>query len=68
MPDDMLQALAEKAHSQDVPMYVHAINLHEFKRAAAIRPRAIIHGLEDPLPEGDSLLADLRANNVYVVD
>jgi imidazolonepropionase-like amidohydrolase len=67
MPDAMLQAIADEARAARLPMYVHAINLHEYRRALAIRPRAIVHGLEDPLPEGDSLLAELVGSGVYVV-
>jgi imidazolonepropionase-like amidohydrolase len=66
MSDEMLNAIAEEARAARLPMYVHAINLHEYRRALAIRPRAIVHGLEDPLPEGDSLLAELAGAGVYV--
>jgi hypothetical protein len=48
-------------------MYVHAINLDEFKRAVAIRPRAIVHGLEDPIPPRDTLLKDLVDRQIAVV-
>ncbi|MCA1585124.1 MAG: amidohydrolase family protein, partial [Acidobacteria bacterium] len=63
---DMLRAAAEEAASRNVPVVVHAINLHEYKRALSIRPRAIIHGLEDPIPRGDPLVAELKAANVFV--
>jgi imidazolonepropionase-like amidohydrolase len=64
--DEMLRATAEEAARAKVPVVVHAINLHEYRRALAISPRAIIHGLEDALPPGDSLPADLRRANVFV--
>lgn len=68
MPDEMLRALAEEAAAARVPIYVHAMNLWEFKKALTIlKPRAIMHGLEDALPPGDTLLADLTAAGVYVV-
>lgn len=67
MPDDMLQAIAGIAHAKSLPMYVHAMNLHEFKRAVGIRAKAVVHGLEDPLPDGDPLIAEMSANNVAVV-
>lgn len=66
LPDDMLRAAADEATKAKRPVVVHAINLHEYKRALAIRPRAIIHGLEDPIPDGDRLIADLRAAGVFV--
>ena len=68
MPDDMLHALADEAAAARVPVYVHAMNLWEFKKALTmLKPRGIMHGLEDPLPAGDTLLADLKAAGVYVV-
>ena len=33
---------------------------------SSIRPRAIIHGLEDPIPSGDPVIAELKAGNVFV--
>jgi imidazolonepropionase-like amidohydrolase len=67
MPDEMLKAIADEAHRAKVPMYVHAINLDEFRVAAQINPRAIVHGLEDPLPENDPLLNQLVDRRIYVV-
>lgn len=67
MPDEMLQAIVEEATRANVPLYVHAINLDDFRRAASIGPRAIVHGLEDPLPDGDPLLHELVARRIYVV-
>ena len=64
--DDLLRAAAEAAAKARVPVVVHAINLHEYKRALSIRPRAIIHGLEDPIPAGDALIAELKAANVFI--
>ncbi len=64
--DDMLRAAVDEATRAKRPVVVHAINLHEYKRAVAVRPRAIIHGLEDPIPDGDRLIADLRAAEVFV--
>lgn len=67
IPDDMLQAIVEVARANDLPLYVHAINLHEYHRAADIGARAILHGMEDPLPAGDTLIEKLLAKEVVVV-
>ena len=67
MPDDILQAISAQAHAAGMPMFVHAINIEEYRRAIGIRPRAIVHGLEDPIPAGDPLIADLKAANIAVV-
>ncbi len=67
MPEDMLQAIAEVAHENDVSMFIHAINIEEYRRAVAVDPRAIVHGLEDPIPEGDPLIADLLEKKIFVV-
>ena len=64
--DEMLRAAAEEAARGRIPVVVHAINLSEYRRALSIRPRAIVHGLEDAIPPGDSLIADLRRGNVFV--
>lgn len=64
--DEMLRAAADEAAIARLPVVVHAVNLHEYRRALQIRPRAIIHGLEDPIPAGDGLLAELRNGNVFV--
>lgn len=66
MSDEMLRAAADEAARGGRPVVVHAINLHEYKRSLAIRPRAIIHGLEDPVPPGDPLIADLARAGVFV--
>ncbi len=64
--DEMLRAAAEEAARAKIPVVVHAVNLAEYRRALTIRPRAIIHGLEDALPGGDDLAADLRRAAVFV--
>lgn len=67
MPDAMLEALAEEAAASRVPLYVHAINLVEYRKALSLNPRAIVHGLEDPIPEGDPLLEQIRSKGTFVV-
>ena len=67
MPDDMLEAIVEVAEAEDVPIYVHAINLEEYKKAVSIRPRGIVHGLEDPIPEGDPILQEMVDNNIIII-
>jgi len=67
MPGDMLQAIAETAREHDIPMYLHAIGLPEYRRAVSVRPRAIVHGLEDELPADDPLLDELAGNGIAVV-
>ena len=67
MPDDMLNAIAAVGRQHDIPVYIHAINIEEYERAIAAGPRAIVHGLEDPIPESSDLLMQLERNNIYVV-
>jgi imidazolonepropionase-like amidohydrolase len=66
MSDEMLRAVADEASRAKTPVVVHAVNLEEYRRALSIRPRAIIHGLEDPIPSGDSLVSDLVNAGVFV--
>jgi imidazolonepropionase-like amidohydrolase len=67
MRDDMIAAIAEESRAANVPMFVHAINLDEFRAAVKVNPRAIVHGLEDALPENDPLIAELVSRRIYVV-
>jgi imidazolonepropionase-like amidohydrolase len=64
--DEMLRAAADEAARAKTPVVVHAVNLAEYRRALTIGPRAIIHGLEDPIPSGDSLVSDLVKAHVFV--
>jgi imidazolonepropionase-like amidohydrolase len=66
MPDEMLRAVADEAARAKTPVVVHAVNLEEYRRALSIGPRAIIHGLEDPIPSGDFLVSDLIKAGVFV--
>lgn len=67
MPDDMLNAIAAVGRQHEIPVYIHAINIEEYERAITAGPRAIVHGLEDPIPESSDLLVQLEQNNIYVV-
>jgi imidazolonepropionase-like amidohydrolase len=67
MPDDILRAIADEARQGRVPIYVHAINLSEWRLALPMAPRGIMHGLEDPLPDGDPLPSQLVASGIFVV-
>jgi imidazolonepropionase-like amidohydrolase len=67
MPREILEAIAAVAREKDLPVFVHAINIDEYKMALTIEPRAIIHGLEDPIPDGDPLLEQLADNHIAVV-
>jgi hypothetical protein len=50
-----------------VPLFVHAINLSEYRRAAAIDPRAIVHGLEDVNPPDSQLFEQIVSRGITVV-
>lgn len=67
MPDDILQAIVEVAQQNSIPLYIHAMNVEEFRRAATVSPRAIVHGLEDPLPEDGQLLTELLEAGTIIV-
>ena len=67
MSEDMMMAISEIAHENDVPIYTHAINLDEFHSAVAMSSTAIVHGLEDPILPGDTILQDMVQNNVMFV-
>ena len=67
MSEDMMMAISRIAWENDVPIYTHAINLDEFHSAVAMSSTAIVHGLEDPIPPGDTILQDMVENNVMFV-
>lgn len=67
IPDDMLDAIVDVARMKDVPLFVHAINLSEYRRAVEIAPRAIVHGLEDHMPPDSQLLERLVSREITVV-
>ena len=65
--ENILQGIVGVSQEHNVPLYIHAIGLPEYHRAVKFKPRAIMHGLEDPIPEGDSLIEDLAKNQIVVV-
>jgi hypothetical protein len=65
--DAMLVAIREVAEDAGVPIYVHAMNLDEYEKALSLEPRAVVHGLEDPIPDGHPLIQRLLERNVAVV-
>ncbi len=67
MSDEMMMAISQIAQQNNVPIYTHAINLDEFHSAVAMSSTAIVHGLEDPIPPGDTILQDMVENNVMFV-
>ena len=67
MSEDMMMAISRVARENGVPIYTHAINLDEFHAAVAMSSTAIVHGLEDPIPPGDTILQDMVGNNVMFV-
>ncbi len=67
MSDEMQMAISRIAQENNVPIYTHAINLDEFHSAVKMSSRAIVHGLEDPIPPGDTILQDMVENNVALV-
>ena len=67
MSEDMMMAISKIARENDIPIYTHAINLDEFHSAVAMSSTAIVHGLEDPIPPGDTILQDMVEKNVMLV-
>ena len=67
MSDEMMMAISKIAKEHDIPIYSHAINLDEFHSAVKISSKAIVHGLEDRVPEGDTIWEDMVENNIAFV-
>jgi imidazolonepropionase-like amidohydrolase len=67
LPDDMLEVIVAVATSKDIPLFVHAMNSDEYHRSLSLSPRAIVHGLEDRIPEHDTILQRLASKKVAVI-
>jgi imidazolonepropionase-like amidohydrolase len=67
MSDEILNALTGAAKENNIPTYIHAIGLPEYRRSANAKPKAIVHGLEDVIPAGDNIIKTLLANDIAVV-
>lgn len=67
MDEEMMMAIRGVAQEHNIPIYSHAINLDEFHLAVEMSSRAIVHGLEDPIPVGDSILQDMHDRNIAFV-
>ena len=67
MSDEMLNSIVAVGRQHDIPLYIHAINIEEYERAVAVEPRAILHGLEDPIAGNSDLPAKLKQKNIIVV-
>jgi imidazolonepropionase-like amidohydrolase len=67
IPQDMLDAVTAVARHANLKIYAHATGLGEYRRALGIPAQAIMHGLSEPIPAGDPLLADMVAHSVTVI-
>ena len=65
--DQMVGAVAEEARRAHLPVYAHAVNLREYRRALELRPRAIVHGLEDEITDDDALIGEIVRTGTYIV-
>ncbi len=64
--EEMVGAVVEEARRADLPVYVHAVNLREYWRAIEMKPRAIVHGLEEAITDGDRLISEILQSGTYV--
>jgi imidazolonepropionase-like amidohydrolase len=67
MPEEVLQAIADETHRVHLPLHVHAINLEDYRLAVPLKPRAIHHGLSDPLSPADPLIKQMVDGHIALV-
>ena len=65
--DAMVGAVVEEAHRARLPVYAHAVNSREYRRALDIVPRAIVHGLEDEIADDGLLIGELLRTGTTIV-
>ena len=65
--DQMVGAVVQEARRAHLPVYAHAVNLREYRRALELTPRAIVHGLEDEITGDDALIGEIVRTGTYIV-
>ncbi len=67
LTEDMLDAALDVARKEHTKVYVHAVGLHEYRRAVPVNPVAILHGLSEKNIDGDNLITEIASRNILVV-
>ena len=63
----LLARVADLSREHKLPLYVHAVDIDEYRVSVAVGPRAIVLALEDPIAEDDPLVAEMVSKNVFLV-
>ena len=63
---ELLTLVAERCREGGVPLMIHAMDLEEYREAVVAKPRAIVHMLEEALPENDPLPRDIASADIFV--
>ncbi len=63
----LMQRVADLSQEHKLPLYIHAVDIDEYRASVAVGPRAIVLALEDPIAEDDPLLAEMVSKNVFLV-
>ncbi len=63
----LLQRVADLSREHKLPLYIHAVDIDEYRASVAVGPRAIVLALEDPIAEDDPLLQEMVSKNVFLV-
>ena len=63
----LLQRVADLSREHKLPLYIHAVDIDEYRASVAVGPRAIVLALEDPIAVDDPLLQEMVSKNVFLV-
>lgn len=62
----LMQFIVSKSREYGLPVFIHAMDLKEYRDAVSVSPRAIVHGLEDPIAADDPMLQEMAEKNIFV--
>ena len=63
----LLERVADLSREHKLPLYIHAVDIDEYRVSVAAGPRAIVLALEDPIAADDPLLQEMVSKNVFLV-
>ena len=63
---ELMGLVAERCREGGVPLFIHAMDIKEYRDAVAVSPRGIVHMLEDAMEADDPLPRDVASRDIFV--
>jgi imidazolonepropionase-like amidohydrolase len=67
LTDEHVRAVTRVSRSRNLPVFIHATDEEEYRRAIDAEPRAIVHGLFGRIDPGSDIPDKISAKQIYVV-